>query len=176
MRAPSLLGVGWVTAGLISLLSPTFVPAPAGAARAATTVSGSSGTTRVLTIIVAAVGSTIAPGTYSATAILSDSGGSVAAFVGSNTLQLHHAVIGVGSGNTGTPALSVSISPHRQSLSPGGTARFTVTVSNTGDVYLSGVNVTDATAPPCVKGTSDVTAFNDLAPGASSGFSCSLAT
>src|SRR5690348_4383392 len=96
MRAPSLLGIGWVTAALLFVLSPALVPAPAAAARSATTVSGSIsispvtaasevGTTRVLTITVAAVGSTIAPGTYSATANLSNSGSSVAAFVGSNT-------------------------------------------------------------------------------------------
>jgi hypothetical protein len=82
--------------------------------------------------------------------------------------------IGGGSGSSGTPALSVSLSPRSQTISPGGTARFTVTVTNTGDVYLSGVSVTDVAAPHCSKATGDVGAFNALAPGASTGFRCSL--
>jgi len=77
--------------------------------------------------------------------------------------------------STGTNGISIGLSPRTQSVENGGTARFTVTVTNTGTNYLSHVTVADSLAPHCGKGSGDIAGFNDFAPGAASTYTCSLA-
>ncbi len=45
---------------------------------------------------------------------------------------------------TQTPGVNIAKTPATQSVASGGTANFTLTVTNTGNVTLTGVNVTDA--------------------------------
>jgi uncharacterized repeat protein (TIGR01451 family) len=45
------------------------------------------------------------------------------------------------------PTISIAIQPSTQTVSMGGTATFTITVTNTGTVVLSGVKVTDTISP-----------------------------
>ena len=66
------------------------------------------------------------------------------------------------------PALDVQKTPDNQAVVVSGTATFTITVTNTGDVDLTGVQVTDPLAPDCD------TTIGDLAVGALSSFTCSL--
>ena len=66
------------------------------------------------------------------------------------------------------PAISITKNPKSQSITTGGTANFTITVTNTGDVALSNVAVTDAQAPDCAK------AIGDLAAGATMSYDCAL--
>jgi uncharacterized repeat protein (TIGR01451 family) len=67
------------------------------------------------------------------------------------------------------PAISIAKGPDSQSIDAGGTATFTIVVTNTGDVALANVTVTDAQAPNCAK------AIGDLAPAATSSYTCALA-
>jgi uncharacterized repeat protein (TIGR01451 family) len=66
------------------------------------------------------------------------------------------------------PSISITKNPKSQTIDAGGTANFTITVKNTGDIALSNVQVTDAQAPNCAK------AIGDLAPGASVSYDCAL--
>ncbi len=66
------------------------------------------------------------------------------------------------------PAVTISKTPDLQQVPVGGDALFTITVTNTGDVDLTGVTVTDAVAPSCA------TSIGDLAAGASSTHTCTL--
>jgi uncharacterized repeat protein (TIGR01451 family) len=50
------------------------------------------------------------------------------------------------------PAISIAKDPNSQTIASGGTANFTITVTNTGDVQLDHVHVTDAQAPGCASG------------------------
>jgi uncharacterized repeat protein (TIGR01451 family) len=67
------------------------------------------------------------------------------------------------------PAISITKNPKSQSIDSGGTANFTITVTNTGTTTLTGVAVTDAQAPDCAK------SIGTLKAGESSSYSCSLA-
>jgi uncharacterized repeat protein (TIGR01451 family) len=67
------------------------------------------------------------------------------------------------------PSISISKNPKSQAITAGGTANFTIVVTNTGDIALSNVQVTDTQAPNCAK------VIGDLAPGASSSYDCALA-
>jgi uncharacterized repeat protein (TIGR01451 family) len=66
------------------------------------------------------------------------------------------------------PSISIAKGPDSQSIDTGGTATFTILVTNTGDSALSNVTVTDAQAPGCAK------TIGNLAAGASSSYSCTL--
>jgi uncharacterized repeat protein (TIGR01451 family) len=68
------------------------------------------------------------------------------------------------------PAISITKNPKSQAIDSGGTATFTITVTNTGTTALTGVVVTDAQAPGCAK------AIGTLTAGQSSTYTCSLAT
>ena len=65
------------------------------------------------------------------------------------------------------PSISIEKSPDGQTIVTGGTATFTIEVTNTGDVDLNGVVVSDAAVPAC-----DAT-IGDLAVGESSSYTCS---
>src|SRR4029077_15193619 len=60
------------------------------------------------------------------------------------------------------PAIAITKDPPTQTVASGGTATWTIVVTNTGDVALTSVNVTDPLAADCVK-----TFSGSLAPGAS---------
>ena len=67
------------------------------------------------------------------------------------------------------PAISIVKNPKSQTVTSGGTATFTITVTNTGDVTLTNVTVTDPLSPNCNK------TIGTLAPGASSSYTCTRA-
>lgn len=67
------------------------------------------------------------------------------------------------------PAILITKAPATQTVISGGTATFTITVKNTGDVTLTNVVVTDAQSPGCAK------AVGTLAVGESTSYSCTLA-
>jgi uncharacterized repeat protein (TIGR01451 family) len=64
------------------------------------------------------------------------------------------------------PAISIVKDPNSQTVTSGGTATFTITVLNTGDVALTDVTVTDALSPNCNK------TIGTLAPGQSVSYKC----
>jgi uncharacterized repeat protein (TIGR01451 family) len=64
------------------------------------------------------------------------------------------------------PAISIVKDPKSQTVTSGGTATFTITVLNTGDVTLTNVVVTDALSPNCNK------TIGTLAPGQSVSYKC----
>ncbi len=67
------------------------------------------------------------------------------------------------------PSIGIEKTPDTQTIESGGTANFTIEVTNTGNVDLSNVSVTDVLAPGC-----DAT-FATLAVGATETYTCSLA-
>jgi uncharacterized repeat protein (TIGR01451 family) len=68
------------------------------------------------------------------------------------------------------PAIAITKTPPTQSVNKGGTATWTIGVTNTGDVALTNVAVTDALAPNC-----DHSWTGSLAPGASEpAYTCTL--
>ena len=64
------------------------------------------------------------------------------------------------------PAISIVKDPNSQTVTSGGTATFTITVLNTGDVTLTDVAVTDQKSPNCNR------AIGTLAPGQSVSYKC----
>ena len=86
----------------------------------------------------------------------------------------HPAVGSVGDSDTAdvtvlVPSINIDKTPDTQLVGPGGTATFTITVTNSGATALTDVTVTDPLAPNC-----DAT-IGDLAVGESSSYSCDLA-
>jgi uncharacterized repeat protein (TIGR01451 family) len=67
------------------------------------------------------------------------------------------------------PAISIVKNPKSQTVTSGGTATFTITVTNTGDVTLTNVTVSDPLSPNCNR------TIGTLAPGASSSYTCTRA-
>jgi uncharacterized repeat protein (TIGR01451 family) len=67
------------------------------------------------------------------------------------------------------PAISIVKNPKSQTVTSGGTATFTITVTNTGDVSLTNVTVSDPLSPNCNR------TIGTLAPGASSSYTCTRA-
>ena len=66
------------------------------------------------------------------------------------------------------PAIEIQKSPELQTVLSGDTVTFDILVTNTGDVDLSAVTVTDALAPNCDN------VIGDLAAGASTSYQCTL--
>ncbi|MEW5804422.1 MAG: hypothetical protein AB1847_20185 [bacterium] len=66
------------------------------------------------------------------------------------------------------PGISITKTPSTQTIVSGGTATFNITVTNTGNVPLTNVNVTDVQAPGCAR------TIGTLAAGASSTYSCTV--
>jgi uncharacterized repeat protein (TIGR01451 family) len=64
------------------------------------------------------------------------------------------------------PAITIVKNPKSQTVTVGNKATFTITVTNTGDVALTNVTVTDALSPNCNR------TIGTLAPGASVSYSC----
>jgi uncharacterized repeat protein (TIGR01451 family) len=67
------------------------------------------------------------------------------------------------------PAITIVKNPKSQSVTRGGTATFTITVTNTGDVALTNVTVSDPLSPNCNR------TIGTLAPGASTSYTCTRA-
>src|SRR5205085_4754425 len=67
------------------------------------------------------------------------------------------------------PAITITKTPAAQSVDSGGTANFTITVTNTGGVTLTNVTVTDPLSTGCNK------AIGTLTPGQSTTYTCSQA-
>lgn len=66
----------------------------------------------------------------------------------------------------GTPDINIEKTPDGQQVEPGGTASFTIEVTNTGTVNLVNVTVTDPQAPDCDN------VIGNLATGASVSYAC----
>ena len=82
---------------------------------------------------------------------------------------------GGGGGNPGTPAIAITKNPKEQTVASGGTATWTIVVTNTGNVTLTNVRVTDPLAPDCNRTSAQIPALASMAPGASLSYTCSLA-
>ena len=67
----------------------------------------------------------------------------------------------------GQPLILSSQKPRLQDFFPGGTATFTVSITNTGTVELQGINVTGATTADCNR-----TDLGSLGPGQSTSYTC----
>jgi uncharacterized repeat protein (TIGR01451 family) len=67
------------------------------------------------------------------------------------------------------PAIAIVKNPKSQTVTRGGTATFTITVTNTGDVTLTNVTVSDPLSPNCNR------TIGTLAPGASTSYTCTRA-
>jgi uncharacterized repeat protein (TIGR01451 family) len=67
------------------------------------------------------------------------------------------------------PAIAIVKNPKSQTVTSGGTANFTITVTNTGDVALTDVTVSDQLSPNCNK------TIGTLAPGQSVSYTCTRA-
>jgi uncharacterized repeat protein (TIGR01451 family) len=67
------------------------------------------------------------------------------------------------------PAITIVKNPKSQTVTRGGTATFTITVTNTGDVALTNVTVSDPLSPNCSR------TIGTLAPGASTSYTCTRA-
>lgn len=64
------------------------------------------------------------------------------------------------------PAVNIAKSPDQQLVTTGGTAVFTITVTNSGDIPLTNISVSDPLAPDCAR------AFSLLNPGQSQPYVC----
>jgi uncharacterized repeat protein (TIGR01451 family) len=71
------------------------------------------------------------------------------------------------------PAISIAKGPKEQSVTSGSAASFTITVTNSGNVTLTNVRVTDAASPDCDRTSASLAALASMAPGASVTYSCS---
>ena len=70
------------------------------------------------------------------------------------------------------PAIAIVKNPKLQTVAKGGTATFTITVTNTGDVALTNVRVVDALSPACGRTQVDIPALASMAPGAAVTYTC----
>ena len=75
----------------------------------------------------------------------------------------------------GTPAIWITKNPKSQTIASGATANFTIVVTNTGTLTLTGVSVSDPLSPNCNQTSSTIAALASMAPGASVTYNCSLA-
>ncbi len=73
-----------------------------------------------------------------------------------------------------SPAISITKGPKEQSVLTGGTAIWTIVVTNTGNVALTSVRVADALAQDCARTSADIPGLAVLAPGASIAYQCML--
>jgi hypothetical protein len=80
---------------------------------------------------------------------------------------------GGGGGSPGTPAIGITKNPKEQTVQSGGTATWTIVVTNTGQVTLTNVRVTDPEAPDCNRTSAQIPALASMAPGASQTYTCS---
>jgi uncharacterized repeat protein (TIGR01451 family) len=77
-------------------------------------------------------------------------------------------------GGGGSSMVAVTLTPSSQTIASGGTANWTVSVTNTGGAYLYAVTVTDAAAPGCLPPSSDGDTLYFMPPGLTVTYGCSL--
>lgn len=70
------------------------------------------------------------------------------------------------------PAIAIVKNPKSQTVPKGDSATFTITVTNTGNVTLTNVHVTDPLAPNCKRTPADIRALTSMAPGAAVTYNC----
>jgi hypothetical protein len=78
-------------------------------------------------------------------------------------------------GGGGSNSLAVSITPGSQTITSGGSASWTVTVTNTGGNYVGDVAVSDGTVPGCGQTSGSSPGLGSMAPTVTVSYSCSLA-
>jgi uncharacterized repeat protein (TIGR01451 family) len=71
------------------------------------------------------------------------------------------------------PAIAIVKNPKGQTVAVGGTARFTITVTNAGNTVLTNVTVTDPLSPDCNRTPAQIPGLASMAPGATVTYSCS---
>ena len=71
------------------------------------------------------------------------------------------------------PAIAIVKNPKSQTVAVGGTARFTITVTNAGNTVLTNVTVTDPLSPNCNRTAAQLPALASMAPGAAVTYTCS---
>jgi uncharacterized repeat protein (TIGR01451 family) len=69
----------------------------------------------------------------------------------------------------------VTKNPPTQTVTTGQTASFTIAVTNSGDVTLTNVVITDALSPGCARTKADVAGLASMAPGATVTYTCTSA-
>jgi uncharacterized repeat protein (TIGR01451 family) len=70
------------------------------------------------------------------------------------------------------PAIAIVKNPKAQTVAVGGTATFSITVTNAGNTVLTDVHVDDPLSPNCSKTKADIPELASMAPGASVTYSC----
>src|SRR5438093_5718408 len=75
-------------------------------------------------------------------------------------------------GTPGTPAIAIVKNPKSQTVASGGTATFTITVTNSGTVTLTNVTVSDPLSANCNRTKADIPALASLAPGDHVSYTC----
>jgi len=70
------------------------------------------------------------------------------------------------------PAIAIVKNPKSQTVAVGGTATFTITVTNAGNTVLTDVTVVDPLSPNCNRTKADIPALASMAPGATVTYSC----
>jgi uncharacterized repeat protein (TIGR01451 family) len=73
------------------------------------------------------------------------------------------------------PHITVSKTPHSQTITSGDSVTFTIEVKNDGDATLTDVNVTDALALGCSRTKADIPALASMAAGDHVNYQCTLA-
>src|SRR5581483_3969732 len=81
---------------------------------------------------------------------------------------------GGGGGGGLIASVAITLGPKSQSIASGGTANFSVTVTNDGQYTLQNVNVSDPQAPACNRGPGSLDALGYMQPSAVVTYSCSL--
>jgi len=74
------------------------------------------------------------------------------------------------------PSIAILKEPKSQAVASGGTASFTITVTNTGNVTLTNVTVADPLAPNCNRTKADIPALASMAPNAKVSYTCTRPT
>jgi uncharacterized repeat protein (TIGR01451 family) len=70
------------------------------------------------------------------------------------------------------PAIAIVKNPKGQTVAVGGTATFSITVTNAGNTVLTDVTVADPLTPSCNRTKADIPALASMAPGATVTYTC----
>src|SRR4029453_17938108 len=70
------------------------------------------------------------------------------------------------------PAIAIVKNPKSQTVAVGGTATFSITVTNAGNTVLTNVTVTDPLSPNCNRTSAQIPALASMAPGATVTYTC----